>query len=175
MGLTDLALPLTNMPDSIYDQVLTIAAPQIKTLADAIEFYLTKEIDLRPRKFSWKDAAAHTKGVSLWYSAEGARRATVAAPLNSHNCVGFNLYLLMIGPQGANTRDAEAKAFESLKQSIRQYYHHRRRMETVSSPGVLTTVSTVEDGGPAPPADLATRFDIQMQTITFWFDEPQTA
>lgn len=162
------------MADSIYDQVLDIAAPQIKTLADAIEFYLIQEPDLTPRKFDWKDINSHTPGLSLRYSLNGAVQASVMAATNTHNPVGFPLYVVMLSPPGS-IRDDETKAFELLKQSLRQYYHHRRRMEDVSSEGVLTSVSTVSDGGPQPPADMVSKYDIQIMTIMFWFEEPQTA
>lgn len=56
------------MADSIYDQVLTIAYPQIQTLADAIEAYMTQEVDLAPRRFDWEDIQSHSPGLSLRWS-----------------------------------------------------------------------------------------------------------
>lgn len=161
------------MPDSLHDQVLDIAAPQIKALAEVIDLSFVQEVDLEPRQFNWQDVDDHSPGVSVRF-VESSVRAGVMAPTNSHNPIGIPVYIVMVQPKGF-ARHAVDKAFRSLKQTIRQYYHHRRRMEAVSSPGVLTTVSTVEDGGPEPPRDFEARNDIQIQTIMFWFTEPQTA
>lgn len=161
------------MSESIYKQVLNIASPQIKALANSIEFYLVQEQDLTPREFDWDDISQHNPGVSVRYVLDGMTRATTMAPTNSHNPVGFPLYIVMVSPKGV-TWDAELEAIESLKQKLRQYYHQRRRMELVSSPGVLTNVSTVSEGGPQPPSDFVARHKVQMLTIMFWFEEPQT-
>lgn len=161
------------MADSIYDQVLTIAYPQIQTLADAIEAYMTQEVDLAPRRFDWEDIQSHSPGLSLRWSpdaiAPGNNEGT-----NAHNPIGCVLHLVMTSPQSM-TRSEEDKAFELLKQSVRQYYHHRRRMNDVLSDGVLAGPSTVRDGGPEPPKALTDKWNIQQQTITFHFLEPQTA
>jgi hypothetical protein len=161
------------MADSIYDQVLTIAAPQIKTLADAIESYIVQEADLTPRELDWDDVQQHSPGISVRYVLDVPRRGNVMASTNTHNVVGFPIIVVLASPKGGFTRDPESKAFESLKQSIRQYYHHRRRMADVDSEGVLTSVSTVNDGGPEVPGDIAALLKIQMVTIMFWFEEPQ--
>lgn len=162
------------MPDAVYDQVLTIAAPQIKTLADAVESYLTQEADLTPRLFDWDDIDQHCPAISVRYSDGGAIPAQNMASTNSSNAVGFPVFVVMVSPKGV-TRDAEAKAWESLRQSIREYYHHRRRMETVSYTGWLSSTSTVQDSGPSPPADFSAKHKIQIMTLYFWFLEPQTA
>lgn len=162
------------MADSIYDQVLTIAAPQIKTLADAIESYIVQEADLTPRELNWDDIQQHSPGLSVRYVLDGVNRASDVSPTNARNPVGFPIVLVLVSPKGGVTRDPESKAFESLKQSVRRYYHQRRRMDDVDSEGVSELASTVMDGGPDPPGDLVSQHKIQMVTIMFWFLEPQT-
>ena len=159
------------MAESIYDQVLEFATDQIVSLLSGETSPLLKPERLEPREFNWLDIASYP-GLSLRFTNDAPVSAQNMAPTNSHNPIGFPVYLVMNSPDGDMIRGTTTKAFELFKQKVRQYYNHRRRMEDVASEGVLSAPSTVRDGGPQPPKDFTGK--IQMQTITFWFFEPQT-
>lgn len=160
------------MADSVMDQAADLIASQVKTIADGTASWLVPESSITPRRFDWQDIAAHP-GVSVRYPDNPAKFANITQDTNAATNVAYPIYVVVHWDTGPN-RDARAKAVHSFLQEVRKYYHHKRTLGGVSATGVRENSTTVRNGGPEPPEDLAFNGAIDILTIMCWFLEDKS-
>jgi len=162
------------MADSVYDQMLDLAGPQIKTLADAVDAALTPESSIEIRSFDWDDIEAHHPGVTLRSVEDPAVMAELTQSTNERHIYGYPMILVISSNTGTH-RDTRTKWQRSLMQAVRRYYHHRRRFASVSDTGTNEIGCTVKSGGPRVPANMKMTKHVELLTIIGWFLELHTA
>lgn len=157
------------MADSVYDQSLDIAARQIKTIIDGSNKLLLPESSLEPRDFDWNDINSYP-GFSLRYVSDAAMLAQVVEDTNTSSNAGYPIIVIANFSSGSQ-RDQRHREVRSIMETIRRYYHHRRRFQDVDVEGVLENACTVRVGGPTPPQGIKVNKHVEILTIIGWFME----
>lgn len=158
------------MADSVYKQALDQVASQVKTLADAVDTDLTPNTTIPVRSLDWDDIN-HNLVEVCWLEdvREHGNRGNNERDEYSYPCVV--LFVLSKKPHW----DTNRNNIHKLKQSIRAYFHNRRRMGSVSETQVNELPCMVEDNSPQPRGKLAKHKDVHSLTIWCWFLQPRTS
>ncbi len=152
---------------SVYDQAIDIVATDVKTLADAIDATITTESTIDSGSIDWDEITRNILYIAFDWNAVVTGRLDT----NERTARGYPIYVMFSMPKRGD-RDPRRKNLFDLREDIRQYFHRRRRMGTVSATGVHELLSMCRDGGPTPPADVRKNRDINALTIFAWFMEP---
>ena len=158
------------MADSVYDQALAIVATDVKTLADAVDTALTTESTIPVTAVNWDDLAQNIISIAYDFNAvESASRMTSEADMR-----GYPAYVVM-AVQKRDLRDTLYKNLSNIKEDIRRYFNHRRRMSSISLTGVREQGCRVRDGGLRPPRSITDGMHVHVITVMMWFLESRTS
>ena len=151
---------------SLYKQTLDLFASQGKTLADAVVANMVMETSIPIVPLDW-GLLVNYRGVVLSWDdklMESSADSTVCR--DARGFPGYFLFIYAPDPPWD-------EYVPSLKQSLRRYYNHSRRMTTVSDTGTNELQCRVLETYPRPPRDFHPAVD--GLTVIAWYLEPRTA
>jgi hypothetical protein len=159
------------MPDSVYNQALTqvvaglnaIGMSNYSIATDSITIRKLNPADMR----DWQDVG-ETGGVTVRWQDD----LIEGEGTNERDAWGYPCHVCIV--RGSRLQIAEeTEPIFALKQAIKRYFNHKRRMSSVSDTGTLQIVSRVIDG-PKPPPQVVADYSITTITVICWFLEKRT-
>lgn len=148
---------------AVYDQFLAQVASQLVTLGTT--GFLTHAPDVRV--MDWDDVV-NLGGLTVRYDNDIRENQEAT---NERDIYGYPAHLIFAVGWHLQAVGENA-TIQTMKQTIRRYYHNKRRMSAIVESNVSQEPTTVING-PRPPYRLRDRI-LATITVMGWFLEPRT-
>lgn len=150
---------------SLYKQALDLMASQAKHLADGVVNNMVMETAIPLVPLNWS-LLENYRGVVLAWDDKPSEYSPGST--NCRDARGYPAYFLFIYAPDPPWDEY----VPSLKQALRRYYNHRRRMTPIVDVDVTELPCRVLESFPKPPQSF--KPDVDGLTVIAWFHEPRT-